>query len=1168
MSYALAKAAPLKAEIRLAEAVSLFEADLSTEQKTTFRSHRSQLCKSPPDIHDVMRLTAEIDRHTSGKLGGGRCFGPRLTNVLQAVQQFAALGDIIIGGAQNIIASGVWTLSIVNFSSCLEQLSTILMTVGRSAPRYERMGLLYPRSKILQSHLAEYFIVVVRLCHQMLKLTRKPILKQLVSINDSDMKTYQSELDGWGNSIKEEVSLLMGQNIEEQSSRLKALSRFSESESRRQRLKAHVRVLNSCSTYDYQTTWKEIRKVGNATLFNETPAYQDWKAGADSCTLVCTGKLGSGKSVLLANIVDDLHLHVQNAKCPVAYFFCRHDISESLKARTVICSLARQFLQPIPDLTMVEQLIDKTASVLDFKGILKVLQRALPPDFKALEADNALRLDSEEFAKHSTIAIPEDNPDIGGFISAELERRIKSGKLTIGNPMLILEIEDALLQGAQGMFLWVALQIESLCAAKTDEAIRQALADLPKDLPETFSRILQRSGESGKRYQMRTFELVTVAHRPLTTEELRESLSVVTGDAVWNPARLLNDVYSALACCGGLITVDEEALTVRLVHHSVKQFLLGGFKMSTGTIFTIESANRTMGDVIVTYLNYGVFETELSTTVVQQLLTGEAPSGIIRSTDAPKIVRNLALKLLQSRRQPNYNIGKVLADASKRVKSRSVDQFQFYSYAKSCWLQHARYISEHEPVMYNLLLELLKRETVDMNTWDDKGRTLLFWAAEKEHDAIVKLLVENGADLDTKDTFGQTLLWRAVRNAREAVIKLLVEMGADLESKDNYGQTPLSIAARKGHEAVVKLLLEKGANVESESNDGWTPLLHAADNGYEAVVKLLLEKGANVESESGGWTPLLSAADNGHQAVVKLLLEKGANVESESGVWMPLFNAAREGHEAVIKLLFEKGANIDSKSNGDWMPLLRAADNGHEAVVKLLLEKGVNMESNDNNGRTPLSRAVGKGHEAVVKLLLENGANIESRSKDGRTPLSWAVGDGHEAVIKLLLEKGANMESDDSYGRTPLSWAAGEGHEAVVKLLLKNGANVESSSSDGRTLLSWAAAEGHETVVKLLLEKGANMESADNNGRTPLIVDEDSGGWVVTLSSNEVLGYVVATDHFGGGYIVPFENTFHDIERRLGLRWVELPSPDDIAIANRAVKKWRSGAKPDVEAMS
>ena len=47
------------------------------------------------------------------------------------------------------------------------------------------------------------------------------------------------------------------------------------------------------------------------------------------------GKLGSGKSVLLANIVDDLNLHVRSKNIVVAYFFCRHDIPESLKARSL-----------------------------------------------------------------------------------------------------------------------------------------------------------------------------------------------------------------------------------------------------------------------------------------------------------------------------------------------------------------------------------------------------------------------------------------------------------------------------------------------------------------------------------------------------------------------------------------------------------------------------------------------------------------------------------------------------------------------------------------------------------------------------------------------------------------------------------------------------------------
>lgn len=109
MSGVLEKALLLKPEIRLAQAVSEFEADLSTEQKATFRTLKSQSQSNTPDPSDVMRLTAEMDRSISIKYSS-RCFGPRFTNFLQGVQQFAALGDVVVGGSQNLIACGVWSL--------------------------------------------------------------------------------------------------------------------------------------------------------------------------------------------------------------------------------------------------------------------------------------------------------------------------------------------------------------------------------------------------------------------------------------------------------------------------------------------------------------------------------------------------------------------------------------------------------------------------------------------------------------------------------------------------------------------------------------------------------------------------------------------------------------------------------------------------------------------------------------------------------------------------------------------------------------------------------------------------------------------------------------------------------------------------------------------------
>ena len=109
MSSALAQASSLKADIRLAKAVSEFEADLSDEQKSTFRSLKSQSLSATPSPSDVMQLTAEVDRRMLRKFGG-QCFGPRFTNFIQGVQQFAALGDVVVGGSQNLVACGVWSL--------------------------------------------------------------------------------------------------------------------------------------------------------------------------------------------------------------------------------------------------------------------------------------------------------------------------------------------------------------------------------------------------------------------------------------------------------------------------------------------------------------------------------------------------------------------------------------------------------------------------------------------------------------------------------------------------------------------------------------------------------------------------------------------------------------------------------------------------------------------------------------------------------------------------------------------------------------------------------------------------------------------------------------------------------------------------------------------------
>jgi hypothetical protein len=406
--------------------------------------------------------------------------------------------------------------------------------------------------------------------------------------------------------------------------------------------------------------------------------------------------------------------------------------------------------------------------------------------------------------------MPDDNPDVEAYIDAELESRVESGKLKIGNPAIILEIQQKLMKGSQGMFLWVTLQFESLCAMQTDDAIHQALNDLPEDLPETFSRILQRSREPGKPYQRCILEFVTGAFRSLTIEELREALSVVPGNTDWRPSNLINDIISTLACCGGLVIIDEEEHTVRLVHHSFKKFLLDKFEDTTNGKFIIDLVHKTIAKTIVTYLNYDIFGTQLSTIVVPHMKIGSATSQIIQSTLDSNRGRKIALKLLKSRKLPNFDIGKAVADASGRYETRSVDHFHFHDYAKSFCMQHILCVSKLEPSFIKLLIRLLNKNVINPTAVIEYNQTPLSWAAATGHETVVKLLLDTGkVDIDSKDSDGWTPLRWAAYNGHEAVVMVLLDTGkVDIDSKDSsrYRRTPLSWAAENGHEAVVKLL--------------------------------------------------------------------------------------------------------------------------------------------------------------------------------------------------------------------------------------------------------------------------------------------------------------------------------------------------------------------------
>jgi len=420
---------------------------------------------------------------------------------------------------------------------------------------------------------------------------------------------------------------------------------------------------------------------------------------------------------------------------------------------------------------------------------------------------------------------------------------------------------------------------------------------------------------------------ISHAERPLNPDELLYALAIEIGSPDLNSDNILS-TGTLLACCQGLIVIDKEASTVRLIHFTLQEYLRAHPQL-------FGTAHSTIAETCLSYLN---------SRQIMALSAGPFPD----LQDTPFLEYSSLYWGIHAKR-----------DLSEGAKLLALKLFGGYG----------------SHISTKILMKA--------NGWyypglDSKPTLLsgLHCASAFGIDEIVAGLAEvEGCDIDQGDDFGHTPLMWAAGGGNEGVVEILLgRYYANPNKRSLYGETPLWCAAESGREGVVKILLGRDdVNPEAPGLFGQTPLCCAAKGGHEGVVKVLLGRGGVNPNFGDVETPLSSAALNGHEGVVKILLgQDDINPEKPDGVGQtPLCCAASRGHEGVVKLLLERGdVNPDHPAPDGGTPLGCAANHGYEGVVKLLLERDdVNPNKPDNGGQTPLSRAVQSGHAGVVALL-------------------------------------------------------------------------------------------------------------------------------------------------------------------------------------------------------
>lgn len=147
------------------------------------------------------------------------------------------------------------------------------------------------------------------------------------------------------------------------------------------------------------------------------------------------------------------------------------------------------------------------------------------------------------------------------------------------------------------------MQIQSIINKPTIGEMEDAIQAMPHDLHQAFYQTLariQRQPEGRKRLGMKVLLWISHVQGSLTVAELGEAMAVKPGNASLNPRRRPSQ-NMMIECCLGLVTVDRESSSVRLVHYALQEF----FWDQREEIFP--SGEEEISEVCITYLFFDNF---------------------------------------------------------------------------------------------------------------------------------------------------------------------------------------------------------------------------------------------------------------------------------------------------------------------------------------------------------------------------------------------------------------------------------------------------------------------------------------------------------------------------------------------------------------------------------
>ncbi|RPB05437.1 hypothetical protein L873DRAFT_1663125, partial [Choiromyces venosus 120613-1] len=300
---------------------------------------------------------------------------------------------------------------------------------------------------------------------------------------------------------------------------------------------------------------------------------------------------GSRRSceVVMKTLVKQLALSPKNSDLlkPLVEIYEKRKVSgrttdalSSTESRNLIVEFSQLYKQTI----LVVDALDEcdTSARRELLEALKYIianSKNLVKIFVSSRSNDDITLQLENFPNFH-IEAKDNEGDIKKFVREKIDCSIERKELLRGyvSPELKELIYTRLVGGADGMFQWVALQIEYLCRLDTESDIMEKLGKLTRGLSkmynEIYKQINSQEGSSPEIAKM-AFAWLLCSFRPLTPGELASAIELqlrAQGGSPPNPRSGIN-VAVLLKTCHNLIVHDTELDVLRFSHLSVREFL-------------------------------------------------------------------------------------------------------------------------------------------------------------------------------------------------------------------------------------------------------------------------------------------------------------------------------------------------------------------------------------------------------------------------------------------------------------------------------------------------------------------------------------------------------------------------------------------------------------------